>query len=280
MKQYMHLSIECADADSADILTAFLSDYPFECFNEGATEHGVLLETSMLVGEWERCEGEVSALIEEYSQRVTMRLMEDENWNERWERESFEPVEIDNLMLIRSEYHNPPKDSNMLDIVISPAMSFGTGHHHTTRMMCRLIHDAQLAGRVLDVGCGTGVLSIAALKCGAEHADAVDIDPWSAESAERGAVLNGLDARMTIFTGTVEVVEGRRYDAVFANINRNIILADIDRYVEALNSGGVLFVSGFLKDDVTAIVSNAEQRGLTLKSMISEEEWVAMAFVK
>ena len=92
--------------------------------------------------------------------------------------------------------------------------------------------------------------------------------------------LNGLDARMTIFTGTVETVEGRKYDAVFANINRNIILADIDRYVEALNSGGVLLVSGFLRDDVQAITSAAEQRGLTLKSMISEEEWVAMAFVK
>lgn len=276
----MYLTIECDDTDSADILTAFLSDYPFECFNDEATECGVRLETSMLAEEWKRCSSEVMALVEEYGRDVTLRLMEDENWNERWERESFEPVEIDDLMLIRSAYHNPPTNQRVIDIVISPAMSFGTGHHFTTRMMCRLIHEYRPSGRVLDVGCGTGVLSIAALKCGAEHADAVDIDPWSVESARRGAELNGLSHRMTIFTGTVDTVEGRRYDALYANINRNIILSDIDRYVEALNDGGWLFVSGFLEGDVEAVRSVAQSRGLRLEKTLSENEWVAMVFVK
>ena len=119
-----------------------------------------------------------------------------------------------------------------------------------------------------------------ALKCGAQHVDAIDIDPWSTESAARAAELNGVSDRINIITGTVEAIEGETYDAIFANINRNIILNDIARYVAALNAGGCLYVSGFLTEDVEYITSAAAAHNLTLTTQREEEGWVAMVFHK
>ena len=147
-------------------------------------------------------------------------------------------------------------------------------------MMCRLIHSLRPTGEVLDVGCGTGVLSVAALKCGAEHATAVDIDPWSVESARRAAELNNLDERLEVVLGTVEEVEGRIYDMVVANINRNIILNDLERYVAALRPGGKLLVSGFLEDDAPIVERAMAEHGLKLVERKEEDSWIAEAFVK
>ena len=159
-------------------------------------------------------------------------------------------------------------------------MSFGSGHHHTTRMMCRHILDCKASGRALDVGCGTGVLSIAALKCGAEWVDAIDIDIWSTESAREAAELNGISHKMEIILGTVENIEGRTYDLVMANINRNIILEDIARYEAALNDGGTLLLSGFLEGDVEDILAAANTLNLKLVTKLQEEEWVALKLTK
>ena len=167
-----------------------------------------------------------------------------------------------------------------MDVVVSPQMSFGSGHHHTTRMMCRNILSLEALGRTLDVGCGTGVLSIVALKAGAEHVDAVDIDPWSTKSASEAAALNGIEDRMEVLLGTVEIIEGRTYDTILANINRNIILGDLDRYAAALNEGGYLLLSGFLHEDVEAIVAACSERNITLERKISEQEWVSLKLVK
>ena len=147
-------------------------------------------------------------------------------------------------------------------------------------MMCRLIHASAPARRALDVGCGTGVLSFVALKSGAGYVDAIDIDPWSAESAARAAELNGVSDRINIITGTVEAIEGETYDAIYANINRNLILGDIARYTAALNAGGSLLVSGFLTEDVEYITSAAAAHNLTLTTQLEEEGWVAIAFQK
>lgn len=279
MRKYIVLTISCPDEEMAEIATAFLADFPFESFDTAPTTVGATLHAFILKESWAECREEALATVTDYGTVVSEEEIEDENWNERWEEESFSPVDIDNKIVIRAAHHPAPADA-VIDIIVKPSMSFGSGHHHTTRMMCRAIHSLNPSGRVLDVGCGTGVLSIAAIKCGAEHADAVDIDPWSTASAEEAALLNGIAEQISVLLGTVEVVEGRKYDMVLANINRNIILNDIDRYVEALNEGGKLLLSGFLVEDIADITTAASERGLCPIAQSEEEGWVCLVFKK
>ena len=279
MRKYIDLTISCPDEEMAEIATAFLADFPFESFDTAPTTEGATLHAFILKESWAECREEALATLADYGTVVSEEEIEDENWNERWEEESFSPVDIDNKIVIRAAHHPAPADA-IIDIIVKPSMSFGSGHHHTTRMMCRAIHSLNPSGRVLDVGCGTGVLSIAAIKCGAEHADAVDIDPWSTASAEEAAQLNGIAEQISVLLGTVEVVVGRKYDMVLANINRNIILNDIDRYVEALNEGGKLLLSGFLVEDIADITTAASERGLCPIAQSEEEGWVCLVFKK
>ena len=279
MRKYIDLTISCPDEEMAEIATAFLADFPFESFDTAPTTEGATLHAFILKESWAECREEALATVADYGTVVSEKEIEDENWNERWEEESFSPVDIDNKIVIRAAHHPAPADA-VIDIIVKPSMSFGSGHHHTTRMMCRAIHSLNPSGRVLDVGCGTGVLSIAAIKCGAEHADAVDIDPWSTASAEEAALLNRIAEQISVLLGTVEVVEGRKYDMVLANINRNIILNDIDRYVEALNEGGKLLLSGFLVEDIADITTAASERGLCPIAQSEEEGWVCLVFKK
>lgn len=279
MRKYIVLTISCPDEEMAEIATAFLADFPFESFDTAPTTEGATLHAFILKESWAECREEALATVTDYGTVVSEEEIEDENWNERWEEESFSPVDIDNKIVIRAVHHPAPADA-VIDIIVKPSMSFGSGHHHTTRMMCRAIHSLNPSGRVLDVGCGTGVLSIAAIKCGAEHADAVDIDPWSTASAEEAALLNGIAEQISVLLGTVEVVEGRKYDMVLANINRNIILNDIDRYVDALNEGGKLLLSGFLVEDIADITTAALERGLCPIAQSEEEGWVCLVFKK
>lgn len=280
MVHYVKLSVGCASEEMADIVMAFLADYPFESFDARPSASGVTLDAYIRASCWEESRSEALALIAEYGTLLGEEHIEDENWNERWEQESFERVVVDDTIVIRAPYHEAPTNPETIDVIVTPRMAFGSGHHQTTRMMCRNIMAAKCHDRVLDVGCGTGVLSFVALKSGATHADAVDIDPWSVESAREAAVLNSLDAQMEIIEGTVESVEGRHYDMVMANINRNIILADMERYATLLNSGGRLLLSGFLRDDVSLIVRRAEELGLSLLGELHDEEWVALTLIK
>lgn len=279
MRKYIALTISCPDEEMAEIATAFLADFPFESFDTAPTTEGATLHAFILKESWAECREEALATVTDYGTVVSEEEIEDENWNERWEEESFSPVDIDNKIVIRAAHHPAPADA-VIDIIVKPSMSFGSGHHHTTRMMCRAIHSLNPSGRVLDVGCGTGVLSIAAIKCGAEHADAVDIDPWSTASAEEAAQLNGIAEQISVLLGTVEAVVGRKYDMVLANINRNIILNDIDRYVEALNDGGKLLLSGFLVEDIADITTATSERGLCPIAQSEEEGWVCLVFKK
>ena len=283
MRHYIELSIECANEELTEIITAFLADYPFESFDLKPCDNGCLLLGYILAESWGECRDEALECIADYGTVVGEAEIESKNWNAQWEAESFNPVEVEladgGKMMIRAPHHAAP-DNTTIDIIVSPQMSFGSGHHHTTRMMCRNIATINTLGSTLDVGCGTGVLSIAALKLGAERVDAVDIDPWSTKSAEEAAELNGLSHKMEVLLGTVEVVEGRAYDTILANINRNIILNDLDSYTKALNNGGHLVLSGFLSQDVEAILSATAERGLSLVAKLQEEEWVSLKLVR
>ena len=283
MKHYIELSIECINDEMADIVTAFLADFPFESFDSDKSVEATTLRGYIDAECWADCRTEALMAIADYGNVVAERVIESENWNARWEEESFQPVVIEHgstRVVIRAPYHQVDTTSSTIDIIVSPQMSFGSGHHNTTRMMCRLVAKYRSTGRVLDVGCGTGVLSIAAIKCGAKHVDAVDIDPWSTESATEAARLNGIEAQTNILLGTVECVTGGSYDLILANINRNIILADMDSYVAMLSDGGRLLLSGFLVADIEAITSAATERGLSLAETSEDDGWVAMAFIK
>ncbi|MBR5819238.1 MAG: 50S ribosomal protein L11 methyltransferase [Alistipes sp.] len=279
MKQYIEISIRCADEEMADIITAYLADYPFESFDTEISDNALTLKAYILATAWVVCRQEALSSIADFGEVIGEQEIEDENWNAAWEEEGFQPVDVDGKILIRAPHHTPPSE-DVIDIIVSPQMSFGSGHHQTTRMMCRLIANRKNQGDILDVGCGTGVLSIAALKCGAKSADAIDIDPWSTESAKEAAELNNLSAQMNIILGTVEAIEGKCYDMVVANINRNIILGDIERYDNAMKSGGTLLLSGFLHQDIEDITTAATERGLSLAETVEEDDWVALAFTK
>lgn len=279
MKQYIELSIACQSEEFADIVTAFLADYPFESFDSEPSADGVLLKAYILSEMWQECRMQAIEATTEYGSIIGEVLVEDENWNAQWEIEGFKRVEIEDIMVIRAPHHEPPTDG-VIDIVVAPQMSFGSGHHQTTRMMCKLIYDLHPTGGVLDVGCGTGVLSIAALRCGAEYADAIDIDIWSVESAKESARLNGIQERINVLHGTVELITGKTYDMVVANINRNIILADIARYSAALNMGGDMLMSGFLDEDINDIIAAATALGLQHKQTLGEDDWRAIHLVK
>lgn len=279
MKQYVEISVVCQSEDMSDILTAYLADFPFESFDTEVADEGVVLKAYILAEGWAECREEALGVVLEYGKLLGEEVIEDENWNAQWESTGFERVEIDDIMVIRAPHHEPAAEE-VIDIVVAPQMSFGSGHHQTTRLMCRLIHSIKPQGRVLDVGCGTGVLSLAALRCGAESADAIDIDIWSVESAKESARLNGLDGRIEVIHGTVESIAGKSYNLVVANINRNIILADIEQYVAAMKQGGSLLLSGFLAEDVEDITNAATALGLTPVECLSEDEWRALKFIK
>lgn len=279
MKKYIEISVACQSEDMADILTAYLADFPFESFDTEAANEAVVLKAYILAEGWAECREEVLGLVAEYGKLRGEEVIEDENWNAEWESTGFERVEIDDIMVIRAPHHEPAAQG-IIDIVVAPQMSFGSGHHQTTRLMCRLIHAIKPSGRILDVGCGTGVLSLAALRCGAESADAIDIDIWSVESAKESARLNGLSEQIEVIHGTVESIAGKSYNLIVANINRNIILADIAQYVAAMEPGSVLLLSGFLAGDVEDITSAATALGLTPMVCLSEDEWRALKFVK
>ena len=278
MKSYIELCILCPSEEMTEICIAFLADYPFESFDTEPTPTGVELRAYILAEEWRSCRNEALNVVESYGTVVSEQRKEDENWNARWEQESFQPVDIEGRILIRAPHHLPPTADDTIDVIVAPRMSFGSGHHATTRNMSLGILSTKGIRTVLDVGCGTGVLSILALKCGAHSVDAVDIDPWSVESTKEAAVLNGVDGRLNVMLGTVELIAGRKYDMVVANINRNIIINDIGSYVEALNEGGTLLVSGFFADDRAAILEAANSHHLILIDERCDNEWLCMKF--
>ena len=213
----------------------------------------------------------------EFKIEFTFEEIEQVNWNEEWEK-NFEPIDVDGKCHVRAPFHE--KTNAEFDIIIEPKMSFGTGHHETTHMMIQHILETNLVGKkTLDMGCGTAILAILAEMKGAQPIDAIDIDNWcylnSIENAERNNCKN-----ISVYEGDASLLVGKKYDVIIANINRNILLNDMQQYKDCLNENGILFLSGFYTEDIPVISESCTSRGLSYVKQFERNNWVALKFVK
>jgi len=205
--------------------------------------------------------------------------IESKNWNEEWEKNFFEPIVIGNDCVIHSSFHkNVPQAK--YDIVIDPKMAFGTGHHETTSLVIGRLLTMELEGKtLLDMGCGTAVLAILAAMRGAKDIMAIDIDTWCTENSLENIVINNIEG-IDVKLGDAELLTGLHFDIVIANINRNILLADMEYYANCLSSGGELYMSGFYKEDIALIEAEANRNGLKLIDFNEKNNWVVVKTVK
>lgn len=272
---YIALNIQTQDEEQSEILMALLSDWPFDSFDEQEK----LLHAYIREKDYTDCRVQVEAQLNEMAVPFTVERIADRNWNEVWES-NFEPIEVEGKCSIRAPFHTPRPDLPY-DIVIMPKMAFGTGHHATTQLMVEEILDLPLQGLSgLDMGCGTAVLAILAMMRGAAHMDAIDIDEWAYINSGENVATNGFADRITTQQGDASLLAGRHYDFVLANINRNILLADMAAYVGTLAAGGKLVMSGILEADIPCIVKKAESLGMHYDGYRLLNGWASVRFTK
>ncbi|WP_373056567.1 50S ribosomal protein L11 methyltransferase [Zunongwangia sp. H14] len=258
---------------ASEILVAELGYLGFESFVEN--EDGITAYIPLEEYEEDLLAGVHILQSEEFEITYSKSEIEQVNWNKEWEK-NFSPIMVEDICSVRAPFH--PKPEADFDIVIEPKMSFGTGHHATTHLMIRQILDNNWKGKtVLDMGCGTGVLAILAALKGAFKIDAIDIDNWcylnTLENIERNDCPH-----INVEEGGAELLEGRKYDSILANINRNILLKDMSYYLAALNKGGEIFLSGFYTEDLQVIKKAALSSGLNYKNHLEKNNWVAVKF--
>ncbi len=271
---YFELSLS-VEPDFSEILMAELAEIGFDSFIE--TDEG--LQAYVLESEFQ--ERNLKALMENYADKTPMsyslKKIEKQNWNKEWES-NFSPIEVLDKVYIRATFHEPEDEKFEHEIIITPKMSFGTGHHETTSQMMELQLEIDHKQKtVLDVGTGTGILAILAAKLGAAKIHAFDIDEWSVENTIENIQLNGTDL-VTIELGTIDSQKAEIYDIVLANINRNILLEEIPKY--ATFTRDYLLLSGFYEHDISDIQQKAEDNGLKKIKHISKNNWAAVVFKK
>jgi len=263
--------------EEREIVMAKMSLIGFEGFTEGEDIIQAYIDETVHSGE------AINHLVDELSDlgidlQYRFHIREDQNWNEEWEKK-YHPVIIENSLLIRAPFHAADHDLPCT-LIIEPKMSFGTGHHHTTRLMIKEMMKHELAGkRLLDMGCGTGILGIYAAKKGAQRVLGVDKDQWAYENALENVERNGTNL-VEIRLGDVNVLKEEKFDVILANITRNILVRDMCEYDEHLEHGGILIVSGFLAEDVQYVLNTAYRCNLNHHHTIEESNWLSLSFIK
>ena len=259
----------------SEILIAELGEKAFESFIETETGISAYVQKDL----WnENILDDIQILANpEFTISYSFEEIEQVNWNEEWEK-NFEAIEVDGKCHVRAPFHE--KTNTEYDIVIEPKMSFGTGHHETTHMMIQHILETDCTNKkTLDMGCGTAILAILAEMKGAQPIDAIDIDNWcylnSIENAERNNCKH-----ISVYEGNADLLVGKRYDIIIANINRNILLNDMQIYVDCLNENGLLFLSGFYTEDIPVISESCVSKSLTYVKQFERNNWVALKFTK
>ncbi len=256
-----------------EILIAELGYAGFESFVE--TEDGV--SAYIQKDEWNTVILEDINILdsEEFKIEYTFSEIEQVNWNIEWEK-NFDAIEVDGKCTVRAPFH--PARNFEYEIVIEPKMSFGTGHHETTFMMLQFILENDFENKtVLDMGCGTAVLAILAEMRGASKLDAIDIDEWCFENSMENIERNNCK-NISVFLGDASLLFDREYDVIIANINRNILLNDMQAYMESLNDVGELYLSGFYLEDLPIITETCNNLGFTFVENKEKNNWVAAKF--
>ena len=272
---YLEFKIKCKE-EFREILIAELAEIGFDSFLE--TPEGI----DAYAQEEEFDREAFQEIIESYQVPAEISLSEGKmpkvNWNQEWEK-NYDPIAVDDLVYVRASFHES-QPGFQHEIVINPKMSFGTGHHATTFQMLK--HQGQLdhkGKRVLDVGSGTGILAIMAHLLGAKAVEAFDIDDWCVENGNENFDLNGLRTRMGL--GTIREVNPQGpFDIVLANINKNVLLDEMEIYAGLLSSQGYLLLSGFYTQDIQDLVETANPLGLNLKHSSSKDNWAALILQK
>ncbi|MDD6211160.1 MAG: 50S ribosomal protein L11 methyltransferase [Bacteroidales bacterium] len=217
--------------------------------------------------------------LEDINISYTQTQINETDWNQEWEKNYFQPIIIDDKCIIRSSFHKIEKPAQF-EIIIDPKMAFGTGHHETTHLMLNELLTLPLENKtLLDMGCGTAVLAILASMRGARDITAIDIDEWAYENAKENITLNKI-INIDVELGDAERLTGKRFDYILANINRNILLADMQTYVNAMQTNASLFVSGFYTEDIPALKEKAQSLGLTYEYSKERNHWALIKFRK
>ena len=257
-----------------DILVAELGEAGFESFTENPD--GVIAYIQK--ADWNASLLDDIQILqsEEVNFSYNVKEIEQVNWNLEWEK-NFEPIVVDDEVSIRAPFHENP--GLAYDIVIEPKMSFGTGHHETTHLMVQHLRELDIQGKhVLDMGCGTGILAIFAEMRGATAIDAIDIDNWCYENSIENVERNHCKS-ISVFEGDASLLKPKTYDLIIANINRNILLADMEIYAGSLKDKGILLLSGFYTEDIEKIDASAENNGLKLDKKLVRNNWVGLKYV-
>ena len=266
-----------------DIVAALAGEAGFESFEENNDGLDGYVQTTLF--EENNLEQQLQAFpMEDVKVEYTIHEAEDKDWNSCWEEEGFEPININNRCIVHDLHHPIPAEQDqqdsITDIVIDARQAFGTGTHQTTRMIISTLMEMDLKGKcLLDCGCGTGILSIAASKFGATRIVGYDIDDWSVENCKHNSQLNHVE-NIEVMLGDVHVLShiSGVFDIVMANINRNILLADMPHFKEVLSSNGLLILSGFYVEDGMKIAEKAGMLGMRLVKTSSEDNWCMLVF--
>ena len=268
-----HFSVEPKVLGS-EILIAELGEKPFESFIE--TDNGF----SAYIQKELRTEDILNDIYLLSSPEFTISFIVEEieqvNWNEEWEK-NFEPIDVDGKCHVRAPFH--PKTTAEFDIIIEPKMSFGTGHHETTHMMIQHLLETDVENlKTLDMGCGTAILAILAEMKGAKPIDAIDIDNWCYLNSIENAQRNNCH-EITVYEGDANLLKDKNYDVIIANINRNILLNDMQQYVDSLKKDGILLLSGFYNEDIPFFDASCTEKGLTFVKKFERNNWVSLKYV-
>ena len=281
-QEYIEVSIKITpfNEENAEIVTAEISDLPFESFSNEDPYLKCYIQKDLYDASILKV---VLSGLEGYGFDIehSANLIPATNWNALWESQ-FNPIVVDNMCTIKASFHEGLKRTRF-NITIDPKMAFGTGHHQTTYMMCRALlqnEDAVRGKVVMDMGCGTAVLAILAAKMKAAKVYGIDIDAVAAISAYDNARLNKVGTKIETYCGDASLLQRNSYDVLLANINRNILLQDIPTYSHCIRKDGLLFVSGFYVDDMPMIIGTAMHAGLEYVSHDSIDNWCCIKFHK